>query len=203
MIAAHLSVYHYVIYLMKKCHLKLSIRTKVLSPEETKAISDAVQLASPYEVTEAAMRISSLRNAMKNVFLKDVDKQCSNRKCARKSAQPSVLRVPTEHHKSLVEFHWNNILTEMKERAPDVLDFMVARAVPQLKGSDGRQIMPLCTAYGILMNVRCRELSLIQKMNAVLLGVGSVTKRVRQYLTSFCSYILGNRHITILFLKLI
>jgi len=75
---------------MKTCHLKLSIRTKVLSPEETKAISDAVQLASPYEVAEAAMRISSLRNAMKNVFLKEVDKQCSNL-CARKSAQPSVL----------------------------------------------------------------------------------------------------------------
>lgn len=187
---------------MKTCHLKLSIRTKVLSPEETKAISDTVELASPYEVAEAAMRISSLRNAMKNVFLKEVDKQCSNL-CARKSAQPSVLRVPSEHHKSLVEFHWNNILTEMKERAPDVLDFMVAMAVPQLKGSDGRQIMPLCTAYGILMNVRCRELSLIQKMNAVLLGVGSATKRVRQYLASFYSYILGNRHITILFLKLI
>ena len=68
----------------------------------------------------------------------------------------------------------------MKELAPDVLDFMVAMAVPQLKGHDGRQIMPLCTAYGILMNVRCRELSLIQKMNAVLLGVGSATKRVRQ-----------------------
>ena len=48
--------------------------------------------------------------------------------------------VPSEHHKSLVEFHGNNILTEMKERAPDVLDFMVAMAVPQLKGSDGRQI---------------------------------------------------------------
>ena len=167
--------------LMKTCHLKLSIRTKVLSPEETKAISAAVQLASPYAVAETAMKMSSLRNAIKNVFLREVDKQCSNL-CARKSVQPSVLRVPSEHHKSLVEFQWNNILTEMKECAPDVLDFMVAMAVPQLKGSDGRQIMPLCTAYGILMNVRCRELSLVQKMNAVLLGVGSATKRVRQYL---------------------
>ena len=63
---------------MKACHPKLSIRTKVLSPEEIKAISAAVQLASPYEVAEAAMRKSSLRNAMKNVFLKEVDKQCSN-----------------------------------------------------------------------------------------------------------------------------
>ena len=186
--------------LMKTCHLKLSIRTKVLSPEETKAISAAVQLASPYAVAETVMKMSSLRNAIKNVFLRGVDNQCSNL-CARKSAQPSVLRVPSEHHKSLVEFQWHNILTEMKERAPDVLDFMVAMAVPQLKGSDGRQIMPLCTAYGILMNVRCRELSLIQKMNAVLLGVGSATKRVRQYLISFHSYILDIHYVFILFLK--
>ena len=186
--------------LMKTCHLKLSIRTKVLSPEETKAISAAVQLASPYAVAETLMKMSSLRNAIKNVFLMEVDNQCSNL-CARKSAQPSVLRVPSEHHKSLVEFQWNHILTEMKKRAPDVLDFMVAMAVPQLKGSDGRQIMPLCTAYGILMNVRCRELSLIQKMNAVLLGVGSATKRVRQYLISFHSYILDIHYVFILFLK--
>ena len=75
----------------------------------------------------------------------------------------------------------------MKERAPDVLNFMVAMAVLQLKGSGGRQTIPLCTAYGILMNVRCREPSLIQKMNTVLLGVGSATKRVRQYLISFFS----------------
>ena len=69
----------------------------------------------------------------------------------------------------------------MKERTPDVLDFLVAMAVPQLlKGCDGTQIMPLCTAYGIPMNLRCRELSLKQKLNAVLLGVGSATKRVRQ-----------------------
>ena len=31
------------------------------------------------------------------------------------------------------------------------------------------------------MNVRCRELSLVQKINAVLLGVGDVTKRVREF----------------------
>ena len=52
----------------------------------------------------------------------------------------------------------------MRERAPDVLDFMATAAIPKLKGNDGRQVMPFCTAYGILMNVRSRELSLVQKM---------------------------------------
>jgi len=70
----------------------------------------------------------------------------------------------------------------MEERAPDVLDFLVAMAIPKLKGNDGRQVVPLCTAYGIkLMNVRCRELSLVQKLNAVVLAVGNATKRVNIY----------------------
>ena len=69
--------------------------------------------------------------------------------------------VSLRMHKNLVEFHWNNILTEMRERVPDVLDFMAIAAIPKLKGNDGRQVMPFCTAHGILMNVRCRELSLV------------------------------------------
>ena len=41
----------------------------------------------------------------------------------------------------------------------DVCHFMVAMAVLKVKGNDGRQIIPLATAYSILMNIRCRELS--------------------------------------------
>ena len=123
------------------------------------------------------MNIPSLRNAVKSIFLKEVDLQCG-KLCARMSAQPSASREPSRNPKSLVEFQWQTKLSEMKERAPDMLDFMVAMAVPKLKGNDGRQVMPLCTAYGILMNVRCRELSLVQKLNAVLLGVGNATIRV-------------------------
>ena len=114
-----------------------------------------------------------------------MDAQCAML-CARKSSEPSVLRVSSERHKNLVEFRWNNILTKMRERAPDVLDFMATAAIPKLKGNDGRQVMPFCTAYGILMNVRCRELSLVQKINAVLLGVGGATKRVSEFVI-FCS----------------
>ena len=87
--------------------------------------------------------------------------------------------------KNLVEFRWNNILTEMRECALDVLDFMATVAIPKLKGNNGRQVMPFCTAYGILMNVRCRELSLVQKINAVLLGVGGATKKGQ----SICNFL--------------
>ena len=64
--------------------------------------------------------------------------------CARKSSEPSVLHVPSEHHKNLVEFRWNNILTEMRERASDVLDFMATAAIPKLKGYDGSDAFLYC-----------------------------------------------------------
>ncbi len=66
----------------------------------------------------------------------------------------------------------------MKQRAPDVLDFLVAIAVPQIKQSAEQHVPPLCTAYGILMNCRWKELSLIQKINGILLGFGNATERV-------------------------
>lgn len=149
----------------------------MLSPEDCEPVIVSMQSGNPHQIAEVVMKIPLLRNAVKNVFLKDVDSQCE-KLCVRTTGQPSVLRELCKNPKSLVEFKWETILTEMKERAPDVLDFLVAMAVPKLKGNDGRQILPLCTAYGILMNVRCRELSLIQKVNAVLLGVGNATRRV-------------------------
>jgi len=71
--------------------------------------------------------------------------------CARKTAQPSVLRLPSDRLKSLEEFRCREILIciQMKERAPDVFDFMVSMAVSMVKGNDGRQIIPLATAYSI------------------------------------------------------
>lgn len=67
---------------------------------------------------------------------------------------------------------------EMSQHAPDVLDFLVTIAVPQMKRDSEQQIPPLRTAYGILMNSRWRELSLIQKVNGILLGFGNATERV-------------------------
>ena len=147
-----------------------------MGPEESEEIIAAANSTNSYILAEAVMKIPSLRNAVKGLYLKLVDEQCS-----RLCLKPSVLRVPSAQHKNLVEFKWEAILKEMEERAPDVLDFLVAMAIPKLKSNDGRQVIPLCTAYGILMNVRCRELSLVQKLNAVVLAVGNATKRVNIY----------------------
>ena len=93
----------------------------------------------------------------------------------RTRGQPSVLRASKEV--VLNSFSWMKILNEMKERAPDVLEFLVTIAAPTLK-EDGRQVPPICEAYAMLMNIRCRELSLVQKINTIVLGRGGATKKV-------------------------
>ena len=80
--------------------------------------------------------------------------------------------------KDLKNFSWERVITELKEHVPDVLDVLAAIAVPNVKVNSEQQIAPLCTAYGILMSTRWKELSLIQKINTILLSVGHATERV-------------------------
>ena len=63
---------------------------------------------------------------------------------------------------------------------PDVLDVIAAVAIPNVTAHEdsSKQIAPLCTAYGILMFTQWKELSLIQKMNSILLSTGHATERV-------------------------
>ena len=85
--------------------------------------------------------------------------------------------MSTADQKNLAEFRWISILREMKERTPDVLDFLTTVAIPRVK-EDTSHVPPLCTAFGLLMNMRSRELSLVQKVNTVVLGAGNATKKV-------------------------
>ena len=68
----------------------------------------------------------------------------------------------------------------MKERVPDVLDVLAVVAIPNVTAHEdsAKQIAPLCTAYGILMFTWWKELSLIQKMNSILVSTGRTTERV-------------------------
>ncbi len=134
---------------------------------------------APPVLAEIIMAIPHLKRCVQTLLLEDIDEQCK-RLCVKTKGVPSVLRISREGQKNLSSFSWMKILNEMKDRAPDVLDFLVTIAVPKLK-DDGKQVAPLCAAYGILMNMRCRELSLVQKINTVMLETGSATKKVINY----------------------
>ena len=139
--------------------------------EKAKLCADVTK-GAPAVLAQLIMDIPVLKRCVQVLLLENMDSQCK-----KLCVTPSVLRTSREDQKNLTSFTWMEILHEMKDRAPDVLDFLVTIAVPKLN-DDGKQVLPLCDAYGILMNLRCRELSLVQRINTVVLETGSATKKV-------------------------
>ncbi|XP_029185142.2 uncharacterized protein LOC114953141 isoform X2 [Acropora millepora] len=137
---------------------------------------------TPDLLAEMIMKCPDLRCAVKRIILRDIDEQCQ-KLCTRSQEKWSVLRIPRSKHKDLKNFSWNSIILELYERAPDVLDFLVTVALPKgTKKCEDKYVPAICEGYGVLMNVRWQELSLIQKINTILLGVGHTIARTFQRL---------------------
>lgn len=134
----------------------------------------------PQDFATIILSVPPLKNALKLLHLKELQEQ-SKSLCKRKE-DPSVLRVGSKCYQQLVSFSWAKSLTEWQERAPDVLDTLSAIAVPDTYLSSPKRadaiIPPLCTACSILLNTRNAELSLVQKMVSVVLGLGGCSKMV-------------------------
>ena len=127
-------------------------------------------------LAQQIMEVPSLRRCILTVMLQNIDNQ----------AQSCVLRQKVHHLfcvcQENIRTNWHHshgcrFFMNWKDRAPDVLEILTTIAVPNLK-DDGRQVAPLCVAYGVFTNQRCKELSLIQKVNTIVLGTGSAPKRV-------------------------
>jgi hypothetical protein len=148
---------------------------------------DEVIKGSPTYLAKTIMTIPMVRDCVHELFLKEISEQCQKLRVKSKENQ-SVLRVAREKHKSIDTFKMLDILQEMKERAPGILDVFVTIAMTKVK-EDGSQVAPLCVAYGILMNSRSRELSLIQKLTSVTLGFGGATKKVGNIALVYNNYV--------------
>ena len=140
---------------------------------------DEIAKGSPTYLAKIIMNIPQIKNCVHELYLKDINEQCK-KLCAKSQETRSVLRVNRHDHKNMKNFQSIDILREMKERTPILLDILVTVAVRKVK-DDASQLPPLCVAMGILMNTRSRELSLLQKVNSVILGSGGATKKVKWY----------------------
>ena len=123
----------------------------VLTPDEKEKLVAKIVSSSPPALAETMMKIPLIKSCVKAIILQDIDSQCQ--KLCQKKENPSVLRMTKDSQKELNKFQWISILTEMKEKAPDVQDMLSAVALPNVK-ADGSQVPRICTAYGVLMNTR-------------------------------------------------
>ena len=68
-------------------------------------------------------------------------------------------------------------MLEMKDRAPDVLDFIATLATPRLKKNVDEQVPPVWMIYTMMMNQRGQELSLMKKIATIILRIGHSKKK--------------------------
>ena len=133
---------------------------------------------TPKQIASAIMGIPVIEQCVKEIIPNKMNKDCKIL-CSKKS--PSVLHTPRSKHSELAKvFSWSDILNETKEREPDILNIFTTIAAPQLR-LDGRQVPPICMAYALLMNTRNRELSMVQKMNTVVIAAGHATEKVMKH----------------------
>ena len=89
---------------------------------------------------------------------------------------PSVLR--NRSYEGLCQDNWMaEVTSEISTRCPTV-----AQILSTLLGCDlavpEKSLPPICLIYGIIMFMKCKELSRIQRINTVLLTEGKATTNV-------------------------
>ena len=105
-----------------------------------------------FTFTAVLMGISPLQNAMKLLYLNELQEQSKG--LCKKKDNPSVLRAGSQCYDPLVSFNWAKLLSGWKERAPDVLDVATAIAVPdnnclsQPRKADA--VVPPCVPLSVL-----------------------------------------------------
>lgn len=106
----------------------------------------------------------TIYQAVHKHILETMNKELIN--VARRS-EPSVLRKRT--YDGLSESTWmDEVLNEITTRSPTVSDTLCMLLDYPLNSQ--KKLPSMCLIYGIIMFLRCHELSRIQRINSVLLS---------------------------------
>ena len=133
-------------------------------------LANALETRMPSVIVATMYNMPSLKLQFKARLLQDLD-ECCTELCKRKN--PSVLRK--NQYPNMVDFNWDALFEELRSRCPILLDVLATVASSKKKHD---VIPPLGLCYGILLQQRNHELSLIQRINTILLSEGNAKKQV-------------------------
>ena len=133
-------------------------------------LTNAVRTGVPSVVVDVMYSVPSLKTIFKANILQELNEKCTE---LCKKNTPSVLRK--NQYPDMAGFDWNSILNEISQRCPLLLDVMTTTIGSKLKPNT---IPSICLCYGILMQKQNHDLSLIQRINTILLAEGNAKKQV-------------------------
>ena len=143
-----------------------------VSAQDLANLQEAINIGELPVITSAIVSVNSLKQNVKDNLLHELDEECKHL-CLR--SEPSELRM--NKFCDMVGFEWKKLSSEMSSRCPFLLD--VHLIVMNKSKEELTQIIPrLGLCYAILMQTRNRELSLVQRLNTVLLTHGNAKKEV-------------------------
>ena len=138
-------------------------------PKELHRLGKGLARGSNFKaLADAVMDSPNLRKAIKERICSDISKECKNL-CSK--ANPSMLRSATKE--SVLNFSWNAVDQEMKEKAPFFHRVLLASANPNARNDRNPGI---CTAASILLKNRDKGMSLVPYVLSCVLKIGKASK---------------------------
>lgn len=143
-----------------------------LDADSVHKLVNTVSTRLPSLVAEAVLRIPSVKKHIKYKILQEIDEDCT-KLCSKKNG--SILQK--NDYSDMVKFEWSSLFQEMSVRCSFLRDVLVTVAKCSNKSRNPEP--PICLCYSILLQQRNHELSLVQRINTVLLSEGNAKKMVR------------------------
>lgn len=142
-----------------------------LDADSVHKLLNTVKSRLPSLVAEAVLRIPSVKKQIEYKLLQELDENCT-KLCSKKNG--SILR--NKDYTDMVKFQWSSLFQEMSSRCSFLREVLVTVAKCSNKSRDPEP--PICLCYSILLQQRNHELSLVQRINTVLLSEGNAKKMV-------------------------
>ncbi len=143
------------------------------SEQDKNDLLKAIESGSPKVVVNTLARIEVIKQKFTDRLLNELHEQCIDL-CAK--SRPSILR--RNNFQGMTNINWNDLVKEMSSHCP--LLFHVLRTVMGCTTDEGTvKVAPrLGLCYAVMLQTRNHELSLVQRLNTILLAEGNAKKKV-------------------------
>ncbi len=173
-------------YVSVKVHWKNQESSKIL-PDDLESLGKMLCRETYTQIARAAWRCQRVREQVVVLFLKDIDRECSNI-CSKKN--PSILRRTSKE--DIVEFSLNKLDCELKKRTPLLRSVLKVQSVTKLverSGVNGSNApfphFQCCKIKNCILfhvNLGCNALSIvIQQIYTT--GEGGLIRKIAQLFT--------------------
>ena len=127
-------------------------------------------------------RLRRVEDFVKKKFLLEIAEQCENLRKTKNGGKPSILK--DKSYEAMKSFSWIKILEEGHKRCPDIIDVICTICAPAHRQHANRtkkgesRIPAIGLAYAGMMHQANQQLSLVQRMNTMILCHGHAEKAV-------------------------